>query len=888
MATRTPNDDRTPAWRRYLRFWRTNPAADVSDELEFHLQSTIDELVAGGMSRDAARAAARKKFGDVRRIAATLNILSQQRERHMARAEWWDTIRQDLAYGLRQLRKAPAFTSVAVLTLALGIGATSAIFSVVYSVLLKPLPYANGDRIVTLWQQQGSDRNNAPFGNFLTWQREGQGFDAMGALWGGGPMTLSGVGEPTPIPTWVTSAGYWKAVFIAPAVGRYFTETEDRDGGPKVVILSYALWQNRFGGDRRIVGRTVTLDGDAYAVVGVAPAAAVLDQPAERMWAPLAPPAWRATDFADHELRVYGRLKAGTPLAAAVRQLATVETRLAREHPHSGYDGGIIALSLEDTLFGDNRETLYLLLGAVALVLLIACGNIANLLLARANVRRTEIAVRGALGASRQRIVGQLLVESGLLALGGGALGLALATGFMKFLVASPVQMPRLQEASLDAPVLAFTVALVLVCSMVWGWAPAVGASRLDLQQTLRDGGRESRGAGRDELRRALVISELSIAQILLIGAGLLVRSSMALQSVPIGFDTHNLVAIDLSLPQARYANDARVDATYQAIEDGIAAIPGVKAVGRTQEAPIAGGGWNWTAFREGSDAHDAGATVADMRFVNPSYFAALRMPLLAGRAFTREDGAGAPKVAIVSRNLAKRLWGDADPIGRRIADGGGKNPVWREVVGVVGEIHANGPGEESPNVLYWSSSQRINPSQTLLVRAGVDAGTLMPSIRRVLAAADPLLAPSSVTTIDAAMSARLGLVTFIRWLFTLLGLTGLVLAAVGVYGVIAYLVAQRTHEFGVRMALGSSGAALQWMVVRQGLMLAGMGVGLGLIGAYAATRLLSTMVFGVTAHDPVTFAVVGGALALVAVGASYIPARRATRIDPLVALRGT
>ncbi|HEX3867358.1 MAG TPA: ABC transporter permease, partial [Gemmatimonadaceae bacterium] len=594
-------DDRAPAWRRYLRFWRSSPAADVRDELSFHVQSMIDERVAAGLSPDAARAAVREQLGDVRRIEVTLSALSQQQERRMARVEWWETIRQDVVFGSRQLRKAPAFTVVAMLTLALGIGATSAIFSIVYSVLLRPLPYANADRVLTLSQVDGSNvKSVVPFGNYDTWRRESTGFEAMGAIWGGGPVVLTGMGDPAPIRNWWTSAGYWRVLFVPPAAGRYFTDAEDREGGPNVVVVSFALWRNRFSADRNAIGRVITLDGNPYTIVGVAPAAAVLDQPAERVWTPLAAPSSRLSDFGDHELRVYGLLKRGSAATTAIRQLTQIESSLARRHPHSGYDGHVAATPLADSLVGPHRATLYLLLGAVVLVLLVACGNIANLLLARANVRRTEIAVRSALGAIRSRIVSQLLVESLLLATGGGALGIVVAAAAMRFLVASPVRMPRLQEATLNAPVLAFAVGLAAVCAVIFGLVPAIRAARLDLQQTLRDGGRDSRGSGRDDLRRALVVSELCVAQILLIGAGLLIRSSLNIQSVAVGFDTHNLLAVDLRLPHARYDNDARVDATFEAIESGIAAIPGVRSAGRTQEAPIAGGGWDWTAFREG------------------------------------------------------------------------------------------------------------------------------------------------------------------------------------------------------------------------------------------------------------------------------------------------
>jgi predicted permease len=781
------DDDPGPAWRRYLRFWRRDHAADVRDELAFHLESAVDELITRGMAPDAARAAARRQFGDVAEISTALHTLTEQRERSMRRTEWLDTIRKDIRFALRQLRKSPGFALIAVLTLALGIGANSAIFSVVYSVLLKPLPFANAERIFTFTQTNGQGTMCClPFGNFETWRKEATAFDAMGAIWFTGPLVLTGYGDPTPISAPSVSAGYWKTLFVPPVIGRYFTEEEDRYGASKVIVLSHALWQNRFAGDRSIIGRAITLGGQAYTVVGVAPPAYILSPPAERVWRPLAPHPERLTDFGDHELTVYGLLKPGVPREVAVRQLAQIDTRLAREHPHSGYDGGVASKSMLDSTAGPHRKTLYTLLGAVGLVLLIACGNIANLLLARANVRRPEIAIRGALGASRARIVSQLLVESIILGLTGGALGLALASAGMRFLTSSPARIPRLADATLNLPVLAFTFALAIVCSLVFGLVPALRASRLDLQQTLRDGGRESRASEREKLRGILIVTELCVAQVLLIGAGLLIRSAILVQAVPAGFDTNNLLAFGIQLPSGRYEGTARAEAGFQDLERAIAAVPGVKSVGRSQVAPIYGGGYNWTAFREGSDGHDAGAVTTDMRSASIDYFNTLRLPLLRGRNFTIADGPHAPPVAIVSRGLAKQLWGDTDPIGKRIANGTPEKPGWKEVVGVVDDMRADGLNQEPPLEQYWPSAQFVTWGQTFLVRGSVPVTTLVPAIRRAVSGVDPMLALTGISTMDQAVANKLAMSRFTTWLLTLLGGTGLILAAVGVYGVIA------------------------------------------------------------------------------------------------------
>ena len=651
-------------------------------------------------------------------------------------------------------------------------------------------------------------------------------------------------------------------------------------------MLSYALWQNRFGGDRAIVGRTITLNGIQQTVIGVAAPEYVLTPPAERIWVPLAPESWRLSDFADHELRVYGLLRRGVSLQTVVQQLTQIETALAREHPHSGYDGGVIATSELDFVVGAHRTTLYMLLGAVVLVLLIACGNIANLLLARATVRRPEIAIRGALGATRGRIILQLLVESLLLALGGAVIGLGIAIAGTRFLVSSPAIIPRLQTTTVNAAVLLFTLALAVLCAIIFGLVPALRSARLDLQQTLRDGGRELRGAAREHLRRALVVSELCVAQVLLIGAGLLIRSSMRLEAVPPGFDPHNLLAMYITLPDARYRSSAQRESAFEQIESAIASVPGVKSVGRTLVAPIYGFGWDWTAFREGSNSHDEGAVDANMRSASPTYFATLGVRLLRGRAFTRADVANGPHVAIISRGLARRLWGDADPIGKRIADGSGKNPDWKEVVGVIDDMHARGLSDPPPFELYRPSTQWVNPSQTIIVRGAVSVTSLAPPIRRAVSAIDPLLSLSNVSTMEQAIGKELAMGRFTMLLLALLGGTGLVLAVVGVYGVIAYFVTMRTHELGVRMALGASGSAVRWMVVKQGFALAALGGAIGLAAAFFAARVMQGMVYGVTVHDPITFAAVAAILVVVAVAASVVPSRRATRIDPLEALR--
>ena len=603
----TTGDDRDPVWRRYLRLTRSNSANDVDDELTFHLQSTIDEYVAGGLTLDEARAAARRKFGDIEGISQTLYNLSEQRERTMNRGEWWESLKQDIVYGLRQLRKSPGFTIVALLTLALGIGANSAIFSVVHAVILAPLPFANGGRILSLREQDGELARETTFGNYVSWREQAKSFDAIAAWWYTGGGTLLGAGEPTNISGVQASASYWKVFSIKPVLGRYFTEQDEQEGAPPVGVLSEALWRGRFGGDSSIVGKTINLSGVQIQVLGVAPQDYLVTRPTigaqEVIWRPLIISAQRRSDHADHELQAAGLVREGVPFDQATREMSRIERALAKEYPNSRFED-IRTFPYAEWIVGDAGKTVYMLFGAVTLVLLIACANVANLLIARGAKRRGEIAVRGALGASRGRIAQQLFAESVLLGVLGGLLGLVVAYAGIRFLVTSPASVPRLNNASLSAPVVAFTMALSIGCALLFGLAPALRAARTDLQQTLRDGGRESAVTSRDTFRMALVVGELCLAQVLLIGAALLVRSMMLISAVPVGFDTHDLLAFNISLPPARYPDVGRVNAGLDQIEQSIAAIPGVKSVGRSQVAPIYSTGWNWNAMRPGSDGH--------------------------------------------------------------------------------------------------------------------------------------------------------------------------------------------------------------------------------------------------------------------------------------------
>jgi putative ABC transport system permease protein len=873
-----------------LPFSRDRVRRDVDTELSFHLEGRIDEMVAAGMSRADAELEAQRRFGDRAHVEAEVEQIDVSTHKRRALRERLDDIRQDLVFAFRQLRKSPGFTLVTVLTLALGIGANTAIFSVVYTVLLKPLPYRNGDRVVRFSESMGDGWNSGiTFGDYHTWKTRQTSFEVLGAAWSQSPMTLTGVGDPTPVQTGLAAADYWKTMYIPPVRGRYFTDAEDREGGPPVVVVSYALWKNRLGGDPGIIGRSLTLNGQERVVVGVAPPEYILGPPAERVWIPLAAPASRNEDHGDHEIAVYGLLRNGVPITQAARDLGELQRGIAAQYKGAYVSSRVQLHSLAESIVGPQRALILELLGAVALVLLIVCANVANLLIARAAVRRGEIAIRAALGASRGRIVGQLLVESLLLGLAGGVLGVAVAIAGVRFLVSSPVPVPRLQDVAVNGPVLAFAFALSVGCALVFGLLPALRAAQLDLQQTLRDGGRETSGAVRERSRAVLVVGELCLTQVLLIAAGLLIRSAILLSSVQPGFATSNLLVANVLLPSVRYPTTAEQETGFQEIEAGIAAIPGVQSVGRTLIAPIHGNGWDCNVFHEEQGASDPNAIDANVRTADPAYFATMGTPMVRGRAFTSSDRADGPLVAIVSQALARRLYGTADPVGRRIANciGSAKTPAWHEIVGVSGDMHADGLASDAPPEVYYPTAQFINRSNSFVVRGNVPVTTLLPAIRRAVAGVDPLVALSAVSTMDDAIGRTLALPRFTMWLLTLLGATGLILAIIGVYGVISYVVTQRTREVGIRIALGADLGGIQWMLVRHGLTLGIVGTAIGTGVSLAATHYIANLIFGVTAHDPLTFGAVALLLVLVAVCASWIPARRATRIDPLVALRG-
>ena len=889
MSRVPPDDDRdqVPLWRRYLRFWRSDPRADVADELRFHLESAIAEYVQSGMSREVATAEAKRRFGDVNAITRTLYTLSNERERTMKRKDWIDAIRQDVRVAVRRLRKSPGFTVVVILTLALGIGANSAIFSVVRAVLLRPLPFRNADRLLNLREANGPaipDGMYVTFGNYGSWVERSRSFEALGASLGLSSLTLTGAGEPQQVRVTRATSQYWKALYIAPTLGRYFDTEDAKEGSAKVVVLSYGLWQSAFGGDSAIVGRSITLSGELYVVRGVAPREYALTPQGAAAWIPLVLTPEMLADHGDHELTVVGLVRPSVTGEAAIAELTAIQRDLKRQYPHSSFDGEIVARPYLAFLTGSGAKLLRVLFVAVALVLLIACVNIANLLLARAAARQKEIAVRGALGAGRARIAAQLLVESLVLAGSGAVAGLGIAALGTRFLVNSgPAALPRLQDASLDGAVLLFTAVVALVSGIGFGLLPALRASRLDLQATLRESARTDAGVARHGVRSTLVVLQVSLALVLLVGAGLLVRSAILLQRVEPGLDPRNLFVGSIGLPNTRYASDPAVAAQYAAILDAVRVIPGVKSAAYVSRIPIGSMGADCGVVREGS-SNGSERFGAHIRSASSDYFSTLGIPIVYGRSFVAADRVGAPPVAIINRRLARALFGSEDVVGRRINGCGPLDPV--EVVGVSGDVRADGLAADVRDQVYYPNAQLIQRGMTLVVKGDVPVLSLVPSLRRAVNSLDPLLPISAPRTMEQIINETLATSRFQSTLLALLGGAGLLLAVIGIYGVISLLVLQRTQEFGIRIALGASRSQMLGLVVRQGLVLALIGIVIGGIASLAATRVLGSMLFGVSARDPLTFAAVGVLLAVLAVVASVVPASRAMRVDPLVAMR--
>jgi len=798
-----------------------------------------------------------------------------------------DSLVKDIRYGFRGLLKRPGFTAIALVALALGIGANTAIFSLVNAVVIRPLPFPEPDRLVWVWgniRNDGSRASVAP-ADFLDYRSQNKTFEQFAAsITIPISVNLTGSGDPERLVASAVTGNYFDTFGVAPALGRGFSIENEKTGSDQVTVLSHTFWQKHFAGDPQIVNKTIILDSKPYQVIGVMSAGLSLPQEAE-LWLPLnfdAHPEMKQRKA--HFLRPIGRLKAGVSLAQAKADTDQIAAQLEQQFPDSNTGWNLRLVSLREELVGGSRTTLFILFGAVGFVLLIACANVANLLLVRAAARQKEIALRTALGASRLRIVRQMLTESLLLSLLGGAFGALLAVWGVQLLVSlSEDSLPRTVNVNIDATVLGFTLLISIATGLLFGLAPAFRTARVNLIDSLKDGARGSEGTLRNRTRSLLVVFESAVAVVLLIGAGLLVRSLIALQKVNPGFDANNVLTLRVDLPQKKYEGKGKAASFFEQLETHIGSLPGVQSVGLITELPLSGQPNDIPFTVEGrppvfpDQAYDA-----DFRRVNQNYFAALHIPLLRGRNFTEQEVRQSDKVTIVSQQLVDTVFPNEDPLGKRLVTEIGNQTF--EIIGVVGDIRHRSLDEKPFDAMYFPS--RDTGWMNLVIRTQGDPLSIVGAVRKEMLALDPDQPIAAVKKMSDWVDSS---VAEPRYRTTLLGMfaaLAMVLAAMGIYGVMSYSVAQRTHEIGVRMALGARQRDVLKLLVRQGMLLTLVGVGLGLLGAFALTRVMASLLFEVTAKDPFTFAIVAALLIAVAFVACFIPARRATKVDPLVALR--
>ncbi len=791
----------------------------------------------------------------------------------------------DLKYSIRLLLKSPAFTVLSVLTLAAGIGVNTAMFSVVHAVLLSPLPYPEADRIVWM-TESGPEVSNRWIShpNFLDWRARNQVFESM-STFRGWSVNLTGSDQPENINSRMVTAGYFKVMRATPLLGRDFSDADDQPGAPPVTIISYAFWQQRFGGDPNIVGKQVTLDDKSYTVIGVMPESFAHQGPPP-LWLLMGPMNWKGRDVRTGG-SVIARLKPGVTIEQARAEMNRISQQLSQEYPvENAGANAVTVVSLQDSITRNVGPALKILFGAVGLVLLIACANVANLLLARGASRRKEFSVRAALGASRWRIVRQLLIESLLLALTGGALGLIVASWAMWILArVAHETVPRMSGVQISGRVLAFNIGVSVFTGILFGIAPALRFSKTDLQETLKDSSATTTDRRGKRLRGALVVSEVALSVALLVGAGLMVKSLLLLLKSDKGFDSNSVLTMELTVSRGRYRERGELARLWHQVLQRVQAQPGVEKVAFSSNLPGVSDGWQTDIAPEGHRPLNPGELInVNWSIVTADYFQTMKIPLLRGRTFTRDEDEQGKPVVIVDESLARRFWPNEDAVGKHIKY---DSPAWHEIIGVVPALRAYGSDTEPLIKIYTPMGRSAQRIMTLSVRAnniGLDA--LTAGVTNAIHEIDKDLPVAEVATFESLLARESSPRQFNAVLFAAFAVLALVLATTGVYGVLSYSVTQRTHEVGIRMALGAGRRDVLRLFMGQGMTLVILGLAIGLAGAFALTRLMSSLLFGVSTTDAATFAAVAVALVVVGLFACYIPARRATKVDPLVALR--
>jgi len=876
-------------------FRRNRVEEEMNDELRFHFDQQVEKLIRSGMPRDEALRQARFKFGSDDKV--------REECREARGVGSVEMLLQDLHFGARTLRKDASFTVVAVLTLALGMGATTAIFSVVDSVLLRPLPFRDPSRLVVVWENSltlNHPHNVAAPANFLDWENQNSVFEGMTAM-ADTNANLTGSGDPQQVVVGNVTAGFLSVTGINPILGSGFTEDNWKKGKDDVVLLEYGFWKERFAGDPEIVGKTIALNGKPVVVVGVAPKGfnlflkdGTLTGSKPQMWSPWAVPKdWgdRKQDMGRY-LTVLARMKPGVSLAQAQEQMNTIASRLQQQYPRTNAHWGATVVPIRDQLSGDLRPALLTLFCAVAFVLLIACANVSSLLLARSARREKEIAIRAAIGATRWRVARQLLTESILLAGIGGALGMLLAFWGTRVLIASgPKDLLDLRSITVNLRLLAFTAAVTMLSSITFGFLPSFLSARSQIADSLKDETRSSASGRSTLLRSLLVVAQMSLALVLLVGSGLLIRSFVRLVGVDPGFDPRNLLTFQVGLPRAKYPKEEAQMAFFRELLLRVGGLPGVRSVSMENFPPLTGMGSATGVHIIGQPKRgDADLPVSGVRVVGPDYFRTMGIPMQAGRSFDERESLEASRVVVVNQAFVDAYLRGENAIGKKISiymhDDKFDDDHPSEIIGISGAVHQTGLDSEAKPNVYWPMPELMYSRMTLLVRTSNDPAALIPAIRRELRKMDPELPMASVATMEQLLGDSLARSRFTMSLLGVFAALALVLTAVGIYGVISYNVAQRTHEIGIRIALGAQRGNVLGLVLGQGARLMFAGVGLGVVASLVLTRLMSSLLYGIGATDPATFVAVVFTLLAIAFLASYVPARYATRVSPIIALR--